>query len=140
MTRHHVDLMSGLRHDLRRLAHRAILGLERPENELVRTRGGEPLAIVAPVERTHALGITLHPHVLAVDDAPAVQRRFLHRGDKEAPIGTESPCQMRALPFETLGFACDIREPKRCAIVMRNGEPKPLGRESKPADSRGYLQ
>src|SRR4030081_1916219 len=111
-----------------------------PENELVRPGGGEPLAIVAPVERTHALGITLHPHVLAVDDAPAVQRRFLHRGDKEAPVGTESRCQMRALPFKPLGSPRHIREPKRCAIVMRNGEPKTFGRESKPADSRGYLQ
>src|SRR5262245_23588637 len=62
MARYLFDVMFGWRQQLRRLAHRAVLRLERPQDDLVRARGHKPLAVGAPIERTHARAVALHAH------------------------------------------------------------------------------
>src|SRR4029450_6845179 len=54
------------RQDAWRLAHGTILALERPQDELGRTRGRKPFAADAPAERAHARAIARPAHVLAV--------------------------------------------------------------------------
>ena len=133
----HLDLRLGGREQLRRLAHRAVLARERPQDELGRARGREPLAVGGPVERAHARGVARHAHVLAVGEPPAVQRRLLHGGDQEAPVGTEGDGEMRALPLQRLGRGLGVRKPQRRAVVVRDREPEALRREGEPADGRG---
>ena len=125
---------------LRLLAHRAVLALERPQHELLRAAGGEPLAAGGPAERAHARRIAGHAHVLGVDDAPAVQRRLLHGGDQELAVRAEGDVVVRALPLQHLGRGLRVRKPQRHAVVVGDGEPQPLGREGKPADGRGHVE
>ena len=76
------------RQQARRLAHGSVLALERPQDELVRARGREPLAAGGPFERAHARAVARHPHVLAVGEAPAMQRRLLHGRNRNCRPGS----------------------------------------------------
>ena len=127
------------REHLRLLAHRAVLALERPEHELLGARRGEPLAAHGPAERAHARRIAGHPHVLGVDDAPAVQRRLLHRRHHELAVRAEGDVVVRALPLQQLGRGLRVRKPHRHAVVMGDREPHALRREGQPADGGLHL-
>ena len=94
---------------------------------------------VQPSERTRA-PIARHAHVLAVDEAPAVQRRLLHGGDQELAVRADGRAEMRALPFELSGVALRVRKPERDAVVVGDREPKALRRERQSADGRGRLE
>src|SRR5438874_1272437 len=91
------------REQLRGFPHRPLPGLEGPQDKLRRARGREPFSIRGPIKRANARHIALHAHILAIDEPPAMERRLLHGGDKEAPVGTENGGEMRAFPSEPLG-------------------------------------
>ena len=79
-----------------------------------------------PGQRARLAGIAGHPHVARVGEPPAVQRVLLHRGDEEAPVGREGRVEMRALPFERLRRALDLRETtarRRCNGSRRADSP-----------------
>ena len=61
---------------------------------------GEPeVASHLPSVQSSQRAVARHPHVLAVGKPPAVQRRFLHGGHREAPVGlTAAP---RCEPFHS---------------------------------------
>ena len=124
----------------RRLAHGAILALERPQDQLVRSGGRERSAVGGEGKRAHPLAIAGHPQVLAVGKPPAVQHRLLHGGDEKAAVGTEQHAEMRALPGKLLRFGLRIGKPKRDAIVIGDRQTQPLARKRKAADRRRRLK
>ena len=140
MTGDDLDLRLRRRQDTRGLAHGAVLGLERPQDELGRSRRRQPLAADGPIERAHACAVTRHPHVLAIGQAPAVQRRLLHGRDHEPPVRAHERGEMRAFPFQRLGRALRVREPERDAVVMRDGEANTFRGERQSADGRWHLE
>ncbi len=127
---------------MRRLAaHRPVFAVERPQNELLGAGGGEVVAVRGPGQRAHARRIARHAHVLAVGDAPAVQRRLLHHGDHEAAVRADGDAEMRALPFELLrGGAGGVGKPERAAVVMRDGQAEAFRRKRQPGDRRGRFE
>ncbi len=117
----------------RRLAHRPVLVLERPDDAGVGARGREPVAVVRPGQRARLAGIAGHAHVAAVGEPPAVQRVLLHRGDEEAPVRRDGDVEMRALPFQQRRLGVGVGEPERDAVVMGEREPIALGQEGEAA-------
>src|SRR5262245_10674067 len=108
-------------------SHRAILAVERPQDELLGARGGEMFAVGAPAERTNARRIARHAHMLAIRQSPTVQHRLLHAGDQESAVWTDRNAKMRALPFEALGRRTGgVGKPECCTVVVRNRQAKPL--------------
>ena len=68
--------------------------------------------------------------------APAVQRRLLHRRDQKFAVGTDRDADdaspsIRAL----LGASAAIGKPQRHAVVMRDGEAESLRQEGEAADA-----
>ena len=124
------------REHARRLAHGTVLAVERPQDELARSRGREPLAADGEIERAHARTVTRHAHVLAIGEPPAVQCRLLHGGDHEAPVGAHHGGEMGALPRQSFRFALRIGEPQRDAVVMGNRKAQALRPEGQTADRR----
>ena len=128
------------REHARLLAHRAVLGGERPEDQLLGAGRREPLAARRPGHRAHLGRIAGHAHVLGVGEAPAVQRRLLHGGDEELPSGLNITSRCEPFQASISGAACAFGKPQRHAAVVRDREPQALRREREPADARRQVE
>ena len=125
----------------RLLAHRPVLAVERPQDELLEAGGGEELAVGGEAERAHARRIARHAHVLTVGDAPAVQHRLLHGGDQEFAVRAKGDAQMRALPDQRLRLGAGrVGKPERGAVVMRDRKPKTFRRKGEPRDCGSCIE
>ena len=127
------------REHFRLLAHRPVLALERPQHKLLGTGGGKPLATHGPCERAHTGGVAGHPHVLGIDDAPAVQRRLLHGCHQELPVRAEGRMVVRALPLQHLRRSLGVRKPERHAVVVGDGQTHAFRREGQAANGGLHL-
>src|SRR5262245_21116899 len=117
----------GAREDFWLASHRAILAVERPQDELLGARRCEMFAVGAPAEGTNARRIARHAHVLAIRQSPAVQHRLLHAGDQESAVRADRNAKVRALPFKALGRRTGgVGKPECCTVVVRNRQTKPL--------------
>ena len=134
---HHVAARAELE---RRLAHRPVLRLERPDDRRRRAGAGQPFALGAPGQALHLGGIAGHAHVLAVGELPAMQRVFLHGGDDEIAVRRKGDRGMGARPFELDRLAVGGREMQRHAIVAGDAEAHALRREGEPFDRARMLE
>ncbi len=114
---------------LRRLAHRAVLAGERPDDCRRRAGRGEPLALGRPRHRLHLRRIAGHAHVSVVGKPPAMQRVFLHGRHEEPAVRREGDANMRAFPFQEQRRALRAHEPQLDAVVAGNRDAQALGRE-----------
>jgi hypothetical protein len=124
----------------RGLAHRAAAE-ERPQHDRVGAAARQPLAPLRPAERFGLRRIAAHAHVLAVRQAPAMQRVLLHRRHHGVARRMHRDGDVAALPFQlarAVGLGAD--EPQRRAIVVRGDDALALRIERQPGDRRGMLQ
>ena len=126
---HHVAARAELH---RRLAHRPVLGLERPDDRRRRAGARQPFALGAPRQALHLGRIAGHAHVLAVGELPAMQRVLLHGGDDEIavrrkgdrryarrPIPARPACRRR--PGNAASRHCSGRRRSACLSARRRG-------------------
>ncbi len=123
----------------RRLAHRAILALERPDDRRRRTGRGKPLALGGPGQRLHLGRIAGHAHVAGLGarldiEFPAVQRVFLHGGHEKIAIRREGDAGVGAFPFQIDRLRAHANPVQRNAIVARSSDAHALWREGEAFD------
>ena len=124
----------------RRLAHRPVLGMERPEHGGIGAGGGEEPALRRPRHRPWLGRVAAHPHVLAVGKPPAVEGVVLHGGDDILAVRREADAEMGALPLERRRRRLGRRPPQGDAVVAGDGEPRSLRRKGDAARGAGQVE